>query len=62
MITMHRRQRRATSGCATRLECWSASGSVRSQLQPAEAPADSDRRLFVIVRTTSGDITITRAA
>ena len=49
-------------GTATRLECWSASGSVRSQLQPAEAPADSDRRLFVIVRTTSGDITITRAA
>ena len=49
-------------GTATKLECWSASGSVRSQLEPADAPADSDRRLFVIVRTTSGDITITRAA
>ena len=49
-------------GTATKLECWSASGSVRSQLEPAEAPADSDRRLFVIVRTASGDITITRAA
>jgi hypothetical protein len=49
-------------GTATKLECWSASGSVRSQLEPADAPADSDRRLFVIVRTTSGDITIMRAA
>ncbi|MGH8824419.1 MAG: DUF4097 family beta strand repeat-containing protein [Jiangellaceae bacterium] len=49
-------------GTATKLECWSASGSVRSQLEPAEAPADSDRRLFVVVRTASGDVTITRAA
>jgi DUF4097 and DUF4098 domain-containing protein YvlB len=50
------------AGTATKLECWSTSGSVRSQLEPAEAPADTDRRLFVIVRTTSGDITIMRAA
>jgi DUF4097 and DUF4098 domain-containing protein YvlB len=50
------------TGTATKLECWSTSGSVRSQLEPAEAPAETDRRLFVIVRTASGDITIMRAA
>lgn len=48
-------------GTAVKLDCSSISGRVHSELEPADAPGDTDRRLLVTARTASGDITIRRA-
>ncbi|MGH8775215.1 MAG: DUF4097 family beta strand repeat-containing protein [Jiangellaceae bacterium] len=49
-------------GTAARLECSSVSGSVRSQLEPADAPGDAERRLVIAARSVSGSITVNRAS
>lgn len=48
------------NGTATRLECASVTGRVRSQLEPSDAPADTERRLLVNARSVTGDISIHR--
>jgi hypothetical protein len=49
-------------GTAVKLDCSSVSGRVESQLEPTDAPDDTDRRLLVTARTASGGITISRAS
>ena len=48
------------AGTAVKLDCTSVSGRVHSQLEPADAPGEAERSLFVTARTASGDITIRR--
>jgi DUF4097 and DUF4098 domain-containing protein YvlB len=49
-------------GTPTLLDCSSVTGTMRSELEPSEAPPDdSTERLLVRARTVSGNITIRRA-
>ncbi|WP_165367521.1 DUF4097 family beta strand repeat-containing protein [Phytoactinopolyspora endophytica] len=50
------------TGTAAKLDCSSASGRVRSDLEPADAPAETDRTVLIAARAASGSITIARAS
>jgi hypothetical protein len=49
-------------GTAARLDIVTGSGSVTSELQPSDGPADGDDTLLVHVRTGSGDVAVRRSA
>jgi DUF4097 and DUF4098 domain-containing protein YvlB len=48
-------------GTAAKLDCSTISGKVRSDLDPTDAPAESDRTVTVAAKTVSGSITVTRS-
>ncbi|HLS72555.1 MAG TPA: DUF4097 family beta strand repeat-containing protein [Actinomycetaceae bacterium] len=49
------------SGTAALLDCSTVSGRLRSELAGSEAPGPDEARLELIARTTSGNLTISRA-
>nr|WP_281352320.1 DUF4097 family beta strand repeat-containing protein [Phytoactinopolyspora alkaliphila] len=49
------------TGTAAKLDCSSASGRVRSDLDPTDAPSDTDLVAAIAARSASGSITLTRA-
>ncbi|TDE08227.1 DUF4097 family beta strand repeat-containing protein [Jiangella asiatica] len=49
------------AGTAAKLDVSSITGSVRSDLDPADAPAETDRTLLLAVTTVSGSIRLHRA-
>jgi DUF4097 and DUF4098 domain-containing protein YvlB len=49
-------------GTAARLDIITGSGSVTSELQPSDGPADGDDTLLVRIRTGSGDVAVRRSA
>lgn len=50
-----------TAGTAAKLDCSSVSGRVHSDLDPADAPAESERAVILTARAMSGSISITRS-
>lgn len=50
------------AGTAANLDVSSISGSIRSELDPADAPAGSDRTLLLSVSTVSGGVRLHRAS
>ncbi|NED98757.1 DUF4097 family beta strand repeat-containing protein [Phytoactinopolyspora halotolerans] len=50
------------AGTVARLDCSSASGRVRSELEPSGEPAGDERKIHVASRAASGSVTIVRAS
>ena len=49
------------NGSAAYLDVTTMSGRVHSELDSADAPQESDKRVELIIRTMSGDVTVARA-